>query len=235
MLRAERRDMERGFASLPAVTAPAPPQVEQSELGLLDALGTVVLLKRDAALFQEGDAADCYYKLVSGAARYCKLLADGRRHITEFFLSGDFIGLHVLDAHWCTAEAVGEATLVRYERRILDTLVARSPRLGKYLLARAYAEASEACSRMLLLGRMTAPERLANFLLRMAARSGQVKGDIIPLPMTRGDIGDHLGLTTETVCRTLAQLKSTGLIELRSAHELRVLQPQALAKLAHFG
>jgi CRP-like cAMP-binding protein len=232
MLRAERRNIEHSIASAPIGAGATQSPAEESELGILDAVGSVVLLKRDATLFYEGDAADCYYKLVSGAARSCKLLPDGRRHITDFFLAGDFIGFHALDTHGCTAEAVNDAALVRYERRVVDALVARSPRVGKSLLARVCTELSEARSRMLMLGRMNAQERLASFLLGMAARNRSETCDTIPLPMTRGDIGDYLGLTTETVCRTLAQLRKAGMIAAPSSHELRLLQPRALAALA---
>jgi len=222
----------KGSVSALAATDPDLSQVDENGLGILDTLGSVVLLKRDSTLFREGDAAGCYYKVVSGAVRSCKLLADGRRHITDFFLAGDFIGVEALNTHGTTAEAVNDAAVVRYERRIIDALVSRSPRVGRFLLGRVCAELCEARSRMLMLGRMSARERLASFLLRIAARSRRDDRDSIALPMTRNDIGDHLGLTTETVCRTFAELKSAGLIEARSPHELRVLKRPALAALA---
>jgi CRP/FNR family transcriptional regulator len=232
MPRAGHRNTERSFSAALGVADRNPGHAEESEVGLLDTLGSVVLVKRDATLFYEGDAADCYYKVVSGAVRSCKTLRDGRRHITDFFLAGDFIGVDALDKHPCTAEAVNDATLVRYERRVIDALVSRSPRMGKFLLDRVCADLSEARSRMLLLGRMSARERLASFLLHIAARSRRENADTIPLPMTRSDIGDYLGLSTETVCRTFAQLKSAGLIEASSPHELRVLERPALTALA---
>jgi len=232
MLRAEHRSARGSVSAAPAVAAMEPVQAEDTELGILDRLGSVILLRRDSALFREGDAANCYYKIVSGAVRSCKLLADGRRHITDFFLAGDFIGVDALKTYSCTAEAVNDATLVCYERRDIDALILRSPRVGRFLLSRVCAELSEARCRMLMLGRMSARERLASFLLRIAARSRHQDRDTIPLPMTRSDIGDHLGLRTETVCRTFADLKNAGLIEVASPHELRVLQRQALAALA---
>jgi CRP-like cAMP-binding protein len=222
----------KGSVSALAAADPDLSQVDENGLGILDTLGSVVLLKRDSTLFREGDAAGCYYKVVSGAVRSCKLLADGRRHITDFFLAGDFIGVEAHNTHGTTAEAVNDAAVVRYERRIIDALVSRSPRVGRFLLGRVCTELCEARSRMLLLGRMSARERLASFLLRIAARSRHDDRDSIALPMTRNDIGDHLGLTTETVCRTFAELKSAGLIEARSPHELRVLKRPALAALA---
>lgn len=232
MLRTDYRDSERRFSAAMAIAAPEPPAEEESDLGMLDTLGSVVRLKRDAALFYEGDAASSYYKVVSGAVRSCKLLQDGRRHITDFFLPGDFIGVEALGTHGSTVEAVNDATLVRYDRRLIDALVARRPRLGKFLLDRVCADLSQARAGMLLLGRLSARERLASFLLRIGARSRRGDGDTIPLPMTRTDIGDHLGLTTETVCRTFAHLKTAGLIEAQSPHELRVLKRQDLAALA---
>jgi CRP/FNR family transcriptional regulator len=104
--------------------------------------------------------------------------------------------------------------------------------MGKFLLDRVCAHLSEARTRMLLLSRMSARERLASFLLRIGARSLRPDCDTIPLPMTRTDIGDYLGLTTETVCRTFAELRTAGLIEAVSPHELRVLKHQDLAALA---
>ena len=230
MLSVSHRDAK--LASARATAELDPWRVDEIGLGILDTLGSVVLLKRDATLFREGEAAEWYYKVVSGAVRSCKLLADGRRHVTDFFLAGDFIGVEALTTHGTTAEAVNDAAVVRYERRIIEGLISRSPRVGRFLLGRACAELSEARSRMLLLGRMSARERLASFLLRIAARTHRDDRDSIPLPMTRSDIGDHLDLTTETVCRTFADLKSAGLIEAQSPHELRVLKRTALAALA---
>ncbi|HXA71441.1 MAG TPA: cyclic nucleotide-binding domain-containing protein, partial [Stellaceae bacterium] len=159
MLSASHRDA-KGSVSALAAADPNPTQVDENGLGILDTLGSVVLLTRDATLFREGDAAEFYYKVVSGAVRSCKLLADGRRHITDFFLAGDFIGVEALNTHGTTAEAVNDATVVRYERGMIDALVSRSPRVGRFLLGRVCAELSEARSRMLLLGRMSARERL---------------------------------------------------------------------------
>lgn len=232
MLTAGHRDIERRVSPAPAIAELGPPATDESDASILDTFGTVIELKRDQTLFHEGDVADRYYKVVSGALRSCKLLSDGRRHITDFFLAGDFIGVEALGTHGTTVEAVSGTTLVRYDRRLIDALISRSSRVAKFLLERVSADLAEARTRMLLLGRMSARERLASFLLGMSARSGRRERGTIPLPMTRADIGDYLGLTTETVCRTFAQLKSAGLIEAPSPHELRVLRRQDLAALA---
>ncbi len=232
MLRGGYHNMDRGSAAALAIIEVDADDDTDNDLDFLDTLGSVLLLKRDSALFREGDPATSYYKVVSGAVRAYKLLPDGRRHITDFFMAGDLIGIGTLLTHACTVESVNDATLIRYERRAIDAMIMRSPRLGRLLLGRVCAELSKARTSMLLLGRMSARERLASFLLRIAARNRRDGSDIIPLPMTRADIGDHLGLTTETVCRTFAQLKSAGIIAAESPHELRVLEHQALAALA---
>ena len=175
MLRAGRRNARGSVSVAPTVAAMEPAQAEDTELGILDRLGSVILLRRDLALFREGDAANSYYKVVSGAVRSCKLLADGRRHITDFFLAGDFIGVDALKTYSCTAEAVDDATLVCYERRAIDALILQSPRVGQFLLSRVCAELSEARSRMLMLGRMSARERLA---INSSTRSSRVSPPI---------------------------------------------------------
>jgi CRP-like cAMP-binding protein len=183
-------------------TAAAPPVVAPTaagDLAALDRIGTLVTLRRDQALFQEGDAARYCYKVLTGAVRSCRLLADGRRHIGEFLLPGDYIGLELDDNYRFTAEAVSDATLMRYPRQTVDRMAQQQPRLGRCLLDRICGDLFAAQSQMLLLGRKNAVERLASFLLSMAERSGS--GDRLSLPMTRSDIADHLGLTTETVSR----------------------------------
>jgi CRP-like cAMP-binding protein len=204
----------------------------RDELAVLDAIGATMMLGRDKPLFCEGDAAHSYYKVVAGAVRGYRLLADGRRHITDFFLDGDFIGFHTLATHSFTAETVRAATLVRYDRRRVDAMTAHSPRISNCLLARICTELSHAQTRMLVLSRMTARERLANFLLRMVERDSGSTDEGIELPMCRTDIGDYLGLTTETVCRAFAQLKSAGVIAVPYPHRVLVLQPETLANLA---
>ena len=199
-------------------------------LGALDRLGTVVSLRREQPLFHEADAADFYFKVVSGAVRSCKLLADGRRHVGEFFLPGDFIGLDAESSYMFTAEAVTETTVVRYARRSVDVLAWQEPGIGRSLLRIVCHGLSVAQRQMVLLGRKTAEERIASFLIGLAERNGTE--DRVSLPMTRSDIGDHLGLTMETVSRALTQLKKDGVIELTSSHELIIRDRDMLAGLA---
>jgi len=199
-------------------------------LTALDRLGTVVTLHREESLFYEGDVAEYYFKVVTGAVRSCKLLADGRRHVGDFYLPGDFIGLDAESDYIFSAEAVTDTTLVRYSRRSVDALAWEEPKVGQRLLGIARHRLCAARAQMMLLSRKTADERIASFLLGMADRSND--NDHVTLPMTRTDIGDHLGLTIETVSRSLSQLRKDGVIALVNSHEILIRDRDALEELA---
>ncbi|HUK57635.1 MAG TPA: helix-turn-helix domain-containing protein [Stellaceae bacterium] len=213
-------------------TSRAQPPVRKApdEFAALDRLGSVVSLQREAVLFHESDSAEHYFKVVTGAVRCCKFLADGRRHVSEFYLPGDFIGLDAESAYQFTAEAVTETTVVRYTRRSVEALAAQEPRFGRRLLSIACHGLSAAQQKLVLLGRKTAEERIATFLLDIADRCGET--ECVSLPMSRTDIGDHLGLTMETVSRGLSHLKSEGVIALESSHKIRIRDRDVLEEIA---
>lgn len=197
-------------------------------IAALDRVGAVLTLSRDETLFLAGDPAESYFKVLKGAVRSCKLLADGRRHIAEFFLPGDFVGLDAGETYPMVAEAIGETTVIRYSRRKVEALAAEEPRIAQGLVEIMRSALAAARERMVSLGHMTATERIATFLINVADRATDGR---ISLPMTRTDIGDYLGLTMETVSRILSQLKSDGLIVQRNMHELRIADRAALLEL----
>jgi CRP-like cAMP-binding protein len=204
--------------------------VGKDELATLERLGKVVSLRRDQALFVEGDAVTASFKVITGAVRSCRLLADGRRHISEFFLPGDFIALDTDGIHRFTAEAVADTTLARYPHAAIEQSASREPRFARQLFDLTCHRLWAAQRQMLLLGRKTAVERIASFLLEMADRSAE--GDHVFLPMTRSDIADHLGLTTETVSRAFTQLRVQGFIELSGPSSVIVRDSERLEALA---
>ena len=181
-------------------------------------------------LFAEGDAADHFYKVVSGTLRTCKLLSDGRRQIDEFHLAGDIFGFEPGQEHRFSAEAVGDATVLMFRRRRFETLAHDDPALGGEVMTSMMRSLERAHDHMVLLGRKTAQEKIATFLLDIAQR---MPGDSrFDLPMQRSDIADHLGLTIETVSRTLTQFARDGLIKLAAASRSVVLQDKgALQRL----
>ncbi len=218
----------REMTHAPMVAAAVPPQMA-SATSSLDHVGVVITVGREQPLFFEGDAAECYYKVVKGAVRSCKLLADGRRHIGDFFFADDFIGLDAGETYSFAGEAVMPTTLIRYSRRKVDALAAHDPRVAKSFVEIMRTSLCAAHDRMALLGRMNAMERIASFLLNLADRATDAH---IDLPMTRTDIGDYLGLTMETVSRAFSQLKHDGIIEQRSVHEVAIADRDALEALA---
>jgi CRP/FNR family transcriptional regulator, nitrogen fixation regulation protein len=153
---------------------------------------------------------------VSGAIRSYKLLSDGRRQIDAFHLEGDLFGLEAGVEHRFSAEAVGNAAVIAYRRSRLAALIEEDRTFREQVMSATLRSLERAQDHMLLLGRKTAQEKIATFLLDMAKR---ISGDDahFDLPMQRTDIADHLGLTIETVSRTLTQFARDGLIRLPAA------------------
>lgn len=218
---------------LPAAM-PFPAALPEEQDSWLPPKGMRISLGHNDALFSEGDEARSCYKIVSGAVRVVKIMADGRRYVVDFFLPGDLIGFDAGSTYEFTAEAVVDAQLVSYPRPRVDMALAESPQAGRQLLDLALRRLAAAQSQMLLLGRMSAMERIATFLLKLQRRLDGKRpgGRTIALAMTRLDIADHLGLTLETVSRMLNQLKRQGIIDLPHPQHICILKPERLRALA---
>ncbi|TAJ90846.1 helix-turn-helix domain-containing protein [Reyranella sp.] len=178
--------------------------------------GVLEVLRKGEELFAEGDAADWFYKVMTGAIRTSKLLSDGRRQIGAFHLAGEIFGLEAGEVHRFTAEALAGATVLAFRRTCLELSAHDSEALREEVLASAIRSLDRAQEHMLLLGRKTAQEKVAAFLLDMADRMLDGEGPF-ELPMSRSDIADYLGLTIETVSRTLSQFTRDSLIRLPAA------------------
>jgi CRP-like cAMP-binding protein len=195
----------------------------------LDRIGTRMVLHRYQPLFLEGDKAEAVYRVVSGAVRTSRVMPDGRRYVADFLFPGDFIGLNDEDVRTVTAEALCDVILVRYSRRQFNSSIETDRGLGRMILSVLSGGLASAQERMLLLGRKTAAERVASFLLTMAERE---ETNCIELPMTRSDIADYLGLTIETISRTMTLLKAKGMIRMPSATTVIIQDQDALEDLA---
>ncbi|ALG74706.1 Crp/Fnr family transcriptional regulator [Azospirillum thiophilum] len=216
------------IAMTPAAGLPA--LQPRSAADPLAALGHAKVYDRDMTVFSEGDAAGSVFRVQSGMVRLHKMLPDGRRQIIGFLHAGDMMGLAFAAQYLYTAEAVTATTIQRIPRLELDVLLDAQPALARKLLSATTSELMAAQDQMVLLGRKTAAEKVASFLLRLCDRKG---GDrTIDLPMGRSDIADHLGLTTETVSRTFTKLKSARLIRILVGGKLELLDHDALADLA---
>jgi CRP-like cAMP-binding protein len=184
----------------------------------------------DGTIFSEGDPVGEVYEVAAGVVRLCKLLPDGRRAVLGFRLAGEVFGLGPGGEHGCTAEAVTDVRLRSCRGRAVEAAAERSPEVRRRLSAVLWRELGEARASLLVLGRMTARERVASFLLRLSRRADAA--DRVELAMGRLDIADHLGLTVETVSRTVTELRHTGVIALPSPNRVLVLRPAALRALA---
>jgi CRP-like cAMP-binding protein len=210
---------------------PLMPLVPRNALDLLEQFGTTVSVRRDRQVHGQGDEADCCYRILSGCVRMVKLMEDGRRQIGEFLMAGDLLGFDALETYDFAAEAVSDVVLRRYPRRMVDALAESNMALTRRLRDEASISLRLAHTRLVLLGRKTASERIASFLLEMAERLPAEHANVLDLPMGRTDIADHLGLTIETVCRVLAHLRRDGTLAIERSN-ITVRDSVALRQMA---
>jgi len=219
-MQATMQRTEQRFGNLdgrrPAIPHRVP--VTRDALDLLEQFGTTMSVQHDREIHGQGDRADWCYRIVSGCVRMVNLMEDGRRQIGEFLMAGDLLGFDTLGTYDFSAEAVSEVVLRRYPRRMVDALAESNVALARRLRDMTSGSLRLAHSRLVLLGRKTASERIASFLLEMAKRLPEVHRDVLDLPMGRADIADHLGLTIETVCRVMAHLRRDGTVVVERGH-----------------
>jgi CRP/FNR family nitrogen fixation transcriptional regulator len=196
----------------------------------LRAAGTVVEIGEGQEICAEGDDTDTFYKLVSGVVRVCKFLSDGRRQIEAFHVAGEIFGLELGEERLLSAEAVTGCSLIVYRRRSVEQQAKTDQAISNQLFQHAMQSLAQAQGHSLLLGRRGAAEKVAAFLLEWTAKAGQ--GDSLHLVMSRQDIADYLGLTIETVSRSMSQFERDGVITLSGARQVRVLSRNALQALA---
>ena len=198
----------------------------------LAGIGAVIAVPANGTIHAEGDAATQCYRVLSGLVRVSKLTADGRRQIVRFLLPGDMLGLEARSVHTLGAEAVGATVLVRYARRQVEALADRDLRIAAWLRARISSALIATEDHMVMLGQSSARERVAHFLVALASRAQAEDADDLPgsvdLAMSRYDIADHLGLTVETVSRTLTMLKREGTINIVGTHHIEFADPEQL-------
>lgn len=188
-------------------------------------------------VFWEGDAADHVFKVSEGVLRVFKIIADGRRVITGFLYAGDFVGLSLKDRYLYSAEAVTPVRLRRLARKPFQEALEKWPELRPQFFARVCDEMATAQDQMVLLSRKSAEERVATFLMLLARRLHGCHpiGRRIHLPMSRLDMADYLGLTIETVSRTLTKLVARGVISPEGRHDFAISKPGKLLALCGDG
>jgi CRP/FNR family nitrogen fixation transcriptional regulator len=206
----------------------APARAHAACAGPLGLLGAPMRFARNTEIYGEEDPAEYLYQVVSGAVRTYRMLDDGRRQISAFYLPGDIFGLEAGDMHVYSAEAVCESLILVAKRSAVMARAEHERELSSQLWTRTVRELQRIREHSMLLIK-SAEERVAGFLLEMAGRSSA--GPVIELPMCRQDIADYLGLTIETVSRTFTQLVQSGTIGLEKSRRILFRDRAALVRL----
>lgn len=219
----------RSFAAnQPHMDTASRPVQSRGPLGSIELLGVQMTFGANEEIFGENEPAEYVYKVVSGAVRTYKILNDGRRQIGAFYLPGDTFGLEIGKQHQLSAEAINDAAVLMVRRSAIVSHAARNCDAAHELWAFTARELARAQEHMLLLVK-SAPQRVASFLLEMSERLTATES--LDLPMSRQDIADYLGLTIETVSRTMSQLVSDAAIGLPSSRHIVLRNRGALRRL----
>ena len=193
----------------------------------MDRLGRKVKFARDEEIYSQGDDVEFLFRLVRGVVRTSRLAADGRRQVGDFYYPGDFFGLEPGPDHRFAAEALTDCE-VQIVRRAGVRTFAGAAELDRAILEATRRELQRVQEHVLLLGRRSARERVATFLVSLV-QDGSTEG--VELPMGRQDMADYLGLTIETVSRTITQLQSEAIVEFPSYRHFRVKRWDVLEDL----
>ena len=207
----------------PGMLSAPVPLFENVQIG-----GAAMTFERNAEVYGEGENADYVYKVVSGSVRTYKVLNDGRRQVTAFYLPGDVFGIESGDEHSSSAEAIDKSVILLVRRNALFSMADSNVEVARHLWEITAAELRRSQDHALLLIK-TAKERIAAFLLDMAKRLAG-KG-CVELPMSRQDIADYLGLTIETVSRTLTLLSEGSTIQFLASRRIVLRNPSELSDL----
>ena len=194
----------------------------------IEMMGAPMSFTRNAEIYGENEPADYLYKVVSGAVRTYKVLTDGRRQIGAFYLPGDVFGLESSEEHSFSAEAVTDAKVLVIKSSAVAALATRDNDVANQLLMLTGQELRRVQDHIMLLIK-TAQERVVGFLLEMSKR--MPSSDQVELPMSRQDIADYLGLTIETVSRTLTHLEDSAAIALPTSRRIVLRNRAALGRL----
>ena len=212
----------------PRFRAPLPIVRPQPSTNSIELMGAPMPFARNAEIYGENEPAEYLYKVISGAVRTYKVLNDGRRQIGAFYLPGDIFGLEIGEVHSFSAEAIVECKVMLIKRSSVVALAGRSHDVANQLWTMTAKDLQRAQAHIMLLIK-TAQERVAGFLLEMAARTPGCTE--IELPMSRQDIADYLGLTIETVSRTLTHLENTSAIAVPTSRRIVLRNRAALTRM----
>lgn len=203
-------------------------------LQCLDAMAAITPCRQRQEICRQGQTANTLYRVLDGAALRCVIKSDGRRQVVDLLFSGDFFGLTVGAEYDYTVEVVTPGTLMAgYPRKRVEAQADSNPQLARELRQIAFGEISRLQQQLLILGRITAQEKVGSFILAMADRLSNGHSDCVTLPVSRYDIADYLAVSVETVSRALSELKQRGLIRFAGTRVIQIIDREALEDSEH--
>ncbi|WP_421937507.1 helix-turn-helix domain-containing protein [Phenylobacterium sp.] len=207
------------------------PRTARPASALTDAFerhGVRMTYERNAEIYAQDDAVELLYRVVSGVVRTSRVTADGRRQVGDFYYPGDLFGLEPGPDHRFGAEALDDCEIL-VVRRSAVRAAAGDAELDRAILEAQRVEMERLQDHVVMLGRKSARERVASFLMSIAERGDNDHAD---LAMGRQDMADYLGLTIETVSRMLTQLQGEAIVEFPSSRHFQIRKRTALEALA---
>lgn len=227
--------MSDGNTMLPAPhrTFP-PPTAGGREAGPTDlqSMTTLTQWRRDSEICSQNAAAEYWHCVVSGVAREYFLRPSGQRQIIDVLLPGDFFGFAAGGRYRFAVRAgVCDAVVARYPRQRLEAIAESDSLVGRLMRDQLAKTIDRLHDQLLVLGRIGATEKVANYLVRMSRRLPHRRPHQIVLPVSRYDIADALGISVETVSRAITELKSKGWISLGGPRQLSVRDWQTLEEV----
>ena len=227
-------------ASSESTGAPVGGSSQEVTCESLERLAIVSRYEAGQPVYRPNEAADHWFRLLSGAARKTTLSSDGRRHIVDFLLPGDFFGFCASSGYAFNVEVIVAGTCVaRYTRDTAERLADSDPQVARLVRRTAFASINRLQRRTVILGRRSALEKVSAFLLEMLDRSlNRSDGRDGPdssfyLPMSRYDIADYVALAVETLCRTLTALRARGAIAFPDTRRIRICDRRVLESISH--
>jgi CRP/FNR family nitrogen fixation transcriptional regulator len=207
-------------------------QIASNPTHYLQGVDSFASIKRygcDQEICGEACPAVYWFRVISGGARQCVTRADGRRQIVELLLPGDFFGFCTRDEYDFSVEAVAQGTRIAcYPRQRIEATAERDPALARELRMLAFEAISRTQAQLLIIGLLTATEKVAGFLLAMSGRLSVGPADVVALPFSRYDIADYLAISVETVSRSLTELRRRGLIAFAGTRRVRIIDRNSL-------
>ncbi|MBU6442971.1 MAG: helix-turn-helix domain-containing protein [Alphaproteobacteria bacterium] len=207
-------------------------RVGAANIGSTSPAGAPILLDNNQMIFNEGDEARYYYRVLAGWVRLYRMRCNGRRQIIELQIPGDIFGFEYGAQHTLIGEAIGRTTLERYPRQAIEQLSEQELDVRRHLVITLHRSLAAARNHVLLLGQDSAKERVAAFLATMARRFNIRQCGVLELRVGRLDIADYTGLALETVCRELSIFQREGLIDILDHRRVKIRNLKALQSIS---